>query len=265
MTVGERDNPAMTSPAHSGQTSSGRRAEVLRILAQAAGPRTIGEIAAHLDAHPNTVRFHLDALCRTGQVERAEPDRRGTGRPPLRYRAVRVMDPTGPRHYRLLAEILVQDLAAEPRSGRRRAAQAGRAWGRHLAAAPAASRPVTDVTNPQESVRWLMTLLDELGFAPERRQEIEQQGDGRQGIGLRHCPFLELAEARSDIVCQVHLGMMQGALQAWHAPWAVDRLRPFVEPDLCLTQLSAAGSGAGEIALSGAHSGAGSGRRLAGG
>lgn len=225
---------------------SGRRPEILRALQRAAGPLTIGEIAEGLRVHPNTVRFHLDALLRSGQVERVRSDRRTTGRPPLLFRAVHSMDPTGPRHYRLLAEILVQGLATDPRRGAGRAAEAGRAWGRRLAAS-SAGRATADATDagdttdataspdPQESLGNLMALLDELGFAPEPRPE--QHG---HAIGLHRCPFLELAEARSDIVCRVHLGMMQGAMQAWEAPLAVDRLDPFVEPDLCLTHLSPA-------------------------
>jgi predicted ArsR family transcriptional regulator len=55
---------------------------------------------------------------------------------------------------------------------------------------------------------------------------------------LRHCPFLEVAADRSSVVCPVHLGLMQGALDAWDAPLTVDRLDPFVEPDLCLAHLS---------------------------
>jgi len=31
-------------------------------------------------------------------------------------------------------------------------------------------------------------------------------------VRLRHCPFLELAEGYDQLVCRVHLGLMQGAL-----------------------------------------------------
>jgi len=55
---------------------------------------------------------------------------------------------------------------------------------------------------------------------------------------LRHCPFLELAETSAQVVCPVHLGLMQGAMDAWGAPVDVDRLDAFVEPDLCLAHLT---------------------------
>ena len=66
--------------------------------------------------HPNTVRFHLDVLVGDGQVEQVAPGRRGPGRPPLMFQAVRQMDRGGTRHYRLLAEILSTALAAERNS-----------------------------------------------------------------------------------------------------------------------------------------------------
>ena len=81
-----------------------------------------------------------------------------------------------------------------------------------------------------------MRLLDELGFAPE-----QSRGGDRPQIDLRHCPFFELAVGRSDVVCAVHLGLMQGAMQSWDSPITVDRLDPFVQPDRCVAHLSAVG------------------------
>jgi hypothetical protein len=63
-------------------------------------------------------------------------------------------------------------------------------------------------------------------------------------VGLRHCPFLELAEARAQVVCRVHLGLMQGAMGAWGTSLTVHRLEPFAEPGPCAAHLSAAGPAA---------------------
>lgn len=214
----------------------GRRFDVLQALKAARTPLSIAEIAAALGVHPNTVRFHLDTLVEHGQVERAETDRRAPGRPPLLFRAARGMDPTGPREYRLLAEVLAHSLASAP-DPQLRAVEAGRAWGRARGLAmrnPAADAPRTSAGEPQPVDR-LVALLDELGFAPERRD------DGGEGaVGLRHCPFLELAETTSTVVCPVHLGLMQGAMDAWRATLTVNRLDAFVEPDLCMAHLAPA-------------------------
>ena len=189
-------------------------------------------IADELDVHPNTVRFHLDVLVGDGQVEQIGPARRGPGRPPLMFQAVRQMDRGGTRHYRLLAEILSTTLAAD-RNSRAKALAAGRAWGLRMQ-----SRPEGDIS-AEESIDRLVEVLDELGFAPERRA-----ANGAQQIGLRHCPFLELAESRTGVVCPIHLGLMQGAMETWAAPVSVDRLDAFVEPDLCVAHLTGAGAAA---------------------
>jgi predicted ArsR family transcriptional regulator len=207
--------------------TNGRRQEVLRLLRAATTPLSVAAIARQLGVHPNTVRFHLDVLVASGQAEQATPTHRGPGRPAQLFRAVRTMDPAGPRHYQLLAEILVRTVAAGPEpSGR--AADAGRAWGRELA----------DPASTGEPVARLVSLLDDLGFDPDLRVSP----DGQQ-VGLRHCPFLELARERAQVVCPIHLGLMQGAMAAWDAPVTVSRLTPFAEPDLCVAHLAPAGAG----------------------
>ncbi|MFP1155401.1 helix-turn-helix transcriptional regulator [Mycobacterium sherrisii] len=207
--------------------SANRRRQVLRTLRAAREPLTILAIADALGVHPNTVRFHLDSLVAAGQVEQVGPGRKGPGRPPLMFRAVRQMDRGGTRHYEVLAEILTAALAGDKDPGAK-ALAAGRAWGRRLDPGTA-PRPAEA---PEQAIDRLMDLLDRLGFAPERRRET-----GAQQVGLRHCPFLEIAENRSNVVCSVHLGLMQGALESWAAPVTAERLEAFVEPDLCLAHL----------------------------
>ncbi|PLV53908.1 transcriptional regulator [Mycobacterium tuberculosis variant microti OV254] len=203
---------------------------MLRTLRVSAEPLTILAIADALGVHPNTVRFHLDSLVGAGQVEQVGPGRKGPGRPPLMFRAVRQMDRGGTRHYQVLAEILTAALAGEKDPGAK-AMAAGRAWGLQLDPAAASEAP----DSSERAIGRLMALLERLGFAPERRHET-----GEQQVGLRHCPFLEIAENRSGVVCSVHLGLMQGVLQSWAAPVTVERLDAFVEPDLCLAHLGQA-------------------------
>lgn len=216
------------------QRGSGRRGQILRLLRDSDHDLGVADIAQQLDVHPNTVRFHLDTLITGGQVERTTAEQDTPGRPPQLYRAAPGMDPMGPRHYRVLAEALTAALASDPHP-RRRAADAGRAWGRahgsavdHDHGAPRGARA---------SVEELTRLLHELGFAPE-----SARGRDRSQIGLRSCPFLELAVDHTDVVCPVHLGLMQGAMESWNSPVTVDRLEPFVDADLCMVHLSSAGA-----------------------
>ncbi|MCV7076571.1 helix-turn-helix transcriptional regulator [Mycobacterium szulgai] len=215
--------------ARSDEEPTGRRRGVLRVLRGSRGALSIVEIADELGVHPNTVRFHLDNLVAAGQIERVEPVHRGPGRPPLMFRAVRQMDRGGPRHYRILAEILTIGLAAQ-RDSSAKALAAGRKWGQTL---EAPAHP----GDADESIQHLVGVLDEMGFAPERGM-----AEGTHTIGLRHCPFLELAEVRTNVVCPIHLGLMQGALETWEAPVTVERLEAFAEPDLCLAHLRPEGT-----------------------
>jgi predicted ArsR family transcriptional regulator len=205
--------------------SADRRAQVLDVLRAADGPVTIAAVADRLDIHVNTARFHLDALADDGLAERAGVPRVGRGRPAFAYRARRRMDPGGPRRYELLAAVLVRGLAAS-RDGGRRAAEFGRSWGRSMLADDLPARSAAEATDR------LVDLLDDFGFRPERRTT-----DGAPQVALRHCPFLELAEDARGVVCPVHLGLMQGAMEQLSDEVTVDALEPFVEPDLCLTRL----------------------------
>lgn len=205
--------------------SAGRRRAVLRVLRASGAAMSIVAIADQLGVHPNTVRFHLDTLVADGQVEHAQPDHNRPGRPPLLFQAVRQMDRGGRRDYQLLAEILAVSLAAE-QDPSAKAQAAGRAWGQTL-------HPSRVAGSRDEAIDYLVETLDDLGFAPERRVS-----DGEEQIGLRHCPFLELAEIRTSVICPIHLGLMRGSLQTWAAPLEVAGLEAFVEPDLCVAHLA---------------------------
>jgi predicted ArsR family transcriptional regulator len=214
-----------SDPRGTGATPrSATRHDVLAALRDAPGPTSIAQLAEELGIHVNTVRFHLVRLVEIGQVEQVEPERSGPGRPASLFRAVVGMDTGGPRRFLMLAEILARSLTAGPAPARH-AVEAGRAWGQEV---PAPARR----KNP---VNHLVAVLDDIGLAPERARS------DRDRIGLRHCPFLELAQTHRSVVCPVHLGLMRGVLESVGASVTVDRLDPFVRPDLCVAHLSAAG------------------------
>ncbi|MGB3829430.1 MAG: hypothetical protein WA962_11720 [Ornithinimicrobium sp.] len=222
-------------PADNSSPRDDRRAAVLDVLKAASRPLSIKDLAEQVDAHPNTVRFHLMSLRADWRVEQVNSTPRAAGRPPQLFRSVPGMDPSGPRGYQELAEVLVAELADRP-DPTARALEAGRSWGRQQATD---RLPSADETSgaADEPVTTLVSLLDDLGFAPQ----VHDAGD-RATISLRHCPFLELTDTRSAIICSIHLGLMQGALHAWGADVDVDRLDPFVEPDRCLAHLSTKGA-----------------------
>ncbi|MFJ3334929.1 helix-turn-helix transcriptional regulator [Streptomyces sp. NPDC086766] len=213
---------------------SPRRREVLDVLRAAPAPLGVAETAERIGVHPNTVRFHLDALVADGLVQRRVEEPSGRGRPRTVYAPQPGMDRGGTRGYRLLAQMLLSRLAAEGPGARESATEAGRAWGSFLVdPLPPFERPTAE-----GSAARLVALLDDLGFAPV----AERDGDGGppRRIRLRHCPFLELAEEYGQLVCPLHLGLMQGALVELRAPLTAAGLEPFAAPDSCLAHLAEA-------------------------
>jgi len=218
--------PAASQPHGESAT---RRQQVLATLRGAAQPLSVNDLAEQLEIHPNTVRFHLDGLVAAGRVELLHGAVVGPGRPASLYVASREMDRNGRTNYQLLARIMTSRLAATERAPAKVAADLGRTWGPTLigdAPRPAASRTAT--------LARLTELLDDLGFEPESINAARATQ-----IRLRHCPFLDLVDEHADIVCALHLGLMQGALSALHAPVTVQQLDRFVEPDLCVAHIGA--------------------------
>jgi predicted ArsR family transcriptional regulator len=205
------------------------RARVLGLLRAAGSPAGVRDIADQAGLHPNTARFHLDALVDAGLAARAPKERTTPGRPSMAYRAVAGGEPMGRRRYRLLAEMLTSLIAGMlPKPGEA-AGEAGREWGRYLTEPP----PPYQRLDAGEAVERLTATMAEIGFAPEAVT------DGTQyQLRLRQCPFREVAENHQDVVCQLHLGLMQGALAQMRAPVTADRLQPFAEPSLCIAYLA---------------------------
>jgi predicted ArsR family transcriptional regulator len=205
------------------------RSRVLTVLQDAGGPLGVGEVAEQVRLHSNTTRFHLDALVEAGLAERAAEEREVPGRPRTFYTASPDSARTGRRSYRLLAEILTSYVAAQTPQAAKAALKAGDAWGRFLADRPAPFQRV----DAAAATRRLVQILDYIGFVPE----AVTVGRKRQ-ILLHHCPFREIAERHGEVVCSVHLGLMQGLLAELGAPLQAERLVPFVRPSLCVAHLA---------------------------
>ncbi|MGW6006942.1 helix-turn-helix transcriptional regulator [Oerskovia enterophila] len=78
----------------------------------------------------------------------------------------------------------------------------------------------------------VVDLLDRLGFAP-------QADDDAASVALTRCPLLEAAYRNPEVVCAVHLGLAQGALERLGAPREGTSLLPFAEPGACRLHLRA--------------------------
>ena len=100
------------------------------------------ELASRIGLHVTTVRFHLDALCDEGAIERTRIYRDGVGRPRTGYRAVEER-----LDYRILAEILAMELGETAETRARRAQRAGRKWAGRIAGSQDEAIGGQDVTD----------------------------------------------------------------------------------------------------------------------
>ncbi len=210
------------------------------------------ELAEQLRLHVTTVRFHLDALCNQGAIERTRMTRAGVGRPRTGYMAVRDR-----LDYRNLAEILALELGDTADQRRRRAEAAGRRWAERIQVGSAsdvdAGLDVSDRTTPSETLEdraaMVASVFARMGFGPELTPAATSTAGTQQTIRLHACPVRDLARAHPEVGCALHRGLLQGLLtnatategrakkparSALHA-----ELEPFVEPDLCLARVIA--------------------------
>ena len=215
------------------------RVAVLEVLRASDAPLDVPTIAERVGLHANTVRSHLDQLVEAELVDSQVQVRTSPGRPRLLFSAV--TPPTGATEesYKLLAEILadgIHDGEADPGS---LAAEAGRRWGHEIELRGDAG------TSPLDSARAVdrvVALLGDVGFAPTIGEASgrgsSEAPDTATVVELHACPFYDVARAHPDVVCAVHLGLIEGALDRMQAPPVAVRLEPLVRPDLCLVHLA---------------------------
>lgn len=245
MPVAPRPEPAADRRA------GARRAAVLREIESARQGLGIRALAEVTGLHENTVRFHLERLVAEGLVERRTGGSRGPGRPPLTFVRRREAAGAGRDNYELLARVLAhrlgggQDAVAAARA-------AGREWGlgtRRDDPSPSGSGS----GDPwDDAIDELARVLDGAGFAPEVAEEAADAqpaagaGETTRTVTVRvhNCPFLRLAREDRAVPCAVHLGLMEGVLEAAGGPGTVERLEPFVTPSLCVAHVRTTTPGA---------------------
>jgi predicted ArsR family transcriptional regulator len=160
-----------------------------------ARPVGVAELARALGVHPNTVRLHLVRLVEASLVTETVETDRHPGRPGYRYRAAGGDPATDAAAYRRLAALLAHAVRS-----RVSARDAGRAIGAADASHLAGSDPVEAIAG----------ALAQEGFVPE----VYQVDGDRVDIVLHACPFADLAVEDPATICQLHLGLAEGAAQA---------------------------------------------------
>ncbi|HQR80258.1 MAG TPA: transcriptional regulator [Actinomycetota bacterium] len=199
---------------------SAARARVLEYLEAQPEAVTAARTAADLDLHGNTARLHLEGLVGAGLATRTKQAAGGRGRPAMLYNAD-IWSQTDPRvrDYAQLASALATVIAETSPDPTMTARAAGAGWGASLAQG---RKPTT----PRKARREVIAILGELGFDPA-------PDSAGTSVALRRCPLLDVARKHTSVVCQVHLGLVQGAMhEMGHDSPGAD-LIPFAEPGAC--------------------------------
>lgn len=213
------------------QAMSRARRDLLARLRAMDEPASVDALAQACAQHPNTVREHLEALVVSGQAQRvsaAAPT--GRGRPARLYRAVE--RPVVPAAAATLATVLAAQLAGRPEA-RAEGVAAGRVWAHGLRGREQSAGGDRQRHTPSAVRGRVATTLAETGFV------VEPDADDATLLRLTGCPLLEAAREHPDVVCSVHLGLVQGLLDDAGDTGTAARLLPFAARDACLLNLGA--------------------------
>ncbi len=193
------------------------RVEILHLLQEHPG-RTITDLTAATGLHANTVREHLQRLIESGYVVPATERRASRGRPRMLYSAV-----SGP------------DAPHSPVAQRRAraAAERGDLMRRVM--------PWTESELPDDAQHQLDALVEDLqdaGFDPIVDTD-------QLTVDLTPCEHARVQAEHRDVLCAVHVGLMQGVLGEAGGPLEIEGMLPACEPTQCHIQLAIAEPHAG--------------------
>ena len=209
---------------------SASRLRLLEVIEAQPSGTTSAALATQSGLHENTVRGHLEALLEEGFLTRTPVPANGPGRPAWLWQAA---FPAGPdpqqqrahQDYARLAAVLAETLSAVSSQPDAVARQAGHAWGQQIIH----NRQMLPDISPHNATAvrsFTVDLLDELGYAPAPDlADVE--------IDLHNCPLLQAAVANPEVTCNVHLGLIHGALEAIGVDATASTLTPFASPGCC--------------------------------
>lgn len=192
-----------------GPISSFSRVRILHLV-QSRAERTIAELCEATGLHPNTVREHLQRLIEGGYVIQTTERRTTRGRPRTLYSAA-----TGTPE---ASSPVARDKVAE-------AARRGDLMRRVLHEQGSELGP--EATYQLDA---LVDHLEESGFEPV-------VDESELTVDLTPCPHAAGRPEHRPMLCDVHLGLMQGVLTQAGGPLAADCVLAAARPEECTVRL----------------------------
>ncbi len=176
------------------------RFAIFEHITASATPVGVSELTELMGFNHNAIRQHLVKLLDADLITESTEKRPTRGRPRLTYQARsdafdRFQNRPGGSYQRLAAMLL--DLAASGDSAYE--------VGRRSSACDETPIPLSGDPTNDEIVGALANRLELDGFSPSVKGSK---------ITLGRCPFADLAAVDSDIVCELHRGLIDGCLEA---------------------------------------------------
>lgn len=215
---------------HVRRTSYGRplsptRLSILELVEIQPVPTTLAAIVRSCGLHENTVRAHLEELTRDGYLRKTKAEAEGRGRPAWLFSAV---TPIESSPFAGLTSALAEVLNETSDDPTRDAKLAGAKWGKQIQATlPAAFEASPSVGEATDRV---MGVLSDIGFDPTIDAKNKE-------ITLNRCPLIEAANKHPEIICNVHLGIIEGAAKTMGFTADGSVLLPFSAPGQCSLNL----------------------------
>jgi len=198
-----------------GSEHHGRRTHIIRLLRDAKEPMTVEYVAKRVGLPPNTARFHLESLVDAGFAKREAQERTTPGRPKVTYMGT-LPNQTHERAqgFRLLAEIMAATVAQANGGAEEWMYRAGTDWGHYLATPGDPTQEIDEST----IITALVNKLDALWYSPEIVRKDPPK------LVLHNCPFWD-STRRHYVLCQLHVGMINGCLEEMGSGYRVSKVR----------------------------------------
>ena len=159
------------------------------------GERTVDEVATELGVHRTVAHDHLERLVALGYLSTGQRRGERGGKPAKLYQlAGPQIDVTYPvRRFARLASLLAMGLGRQGSAGVQAAREAGRRYGTTLIGRTAKS--------PEDVLHELAPLAADYILASD------------DVILARNCIFREACAEAPEVVCELHAGLLEGALE----------------------------------------------------
>ena len=206
----------------------GRRTHIIRLLRDSKEPMTVDQVATRVDLPVNAARYYLESLVDSGLAVREAQIRTTPGRPKVTYKGTLPNQAhERAQGYRVLAEIMAAAVAQANGNAVEWMYQVGAEWGRRLMGrAPRAPMAETDI------IDRVLDKLDALWFAPDL-------GEGQPPkLTLFNCPFIDSARRFPAAICQLHAGMINGALEEMRSGHRLVHLRAQTPGHKCEAEMA---------------------------